>query len=118
MWPFKRKTTDDAPSFMFSQVDTTSRFGDNQHLSEDEWISTEPLNRGIADPESMGLPPLHASDDEVWRVASSLSEVRESVSIPDDGVYCPICHIATIGLTKLRQPCPKCERPLLKFGWD
>ena len=51
-------------------------------------------------------------------VASKLSQVRESIPIPNDGVYCPICHIANIELAKLRTPCPKCGRALLKFGWD
>ena len=51
-------------------------------------------------------------------VASKLSQVRESIPIPNDGVYCPICHIANIELPKLRTPCPKYGRALLKFGWD
>ena len=67
----------------------------------------------------MGLPPVGASDDEVYRIAEQLSRIRESVPIPDDGVYCPICHIANVTLARLRAPCPKCERELLKApGWD
>ena len=65
----------------------------------------------------MGLPSVHASEEEVYEVASKLSLFRESIPIPNDGVYCPICHIANIDLAKLRTPCPKCGRALLKFGW-
>jgi hypothetical protein len=101
----------------FSQLDVTERFDDNRSLGPDEWISTTPLNSTIRNPESAGLPSLGADPEEVYRVASKLSALRESVSIPDDGVYCPICHIANVDLGKLRTPCPKCGRELLKFGW-
>ena len=66
----------------------------------------------------MGLPPVGACDDAVYRVAERLSRIRESVPIPNDGVYCPICHIANVTPARLRTPCPKCGRELLKFGWD
>jgi hypothetical protein len=66
----------------------------------------------------MGLPPPGADADEVYRVADRLSALRESVPIPNDGVYCPVCHIANGDLQRLRMPCPQCGRPLLKFGWD
>jgi hypothetical protein len=66
----------------------------------------------------MGLPPAGAGADEVYRVASKLSELRESIPIPNDGVYCPVCHIANVDLGRLRKPCRKCGRALLKFGWD
>jgi hypothetical protein len=56
--------------------------------------------------------------DEIYRVASRLSALRESIPIPNDGVYCPVCHIANIDLGRLRTPCPQCGRALLKFGWD
>ena len=102
----------------FSQVDTTEGFGDDQGLSPDDWITTTPLNSMINDPESMGLLPPGANENEVYRVASELSALRESIPIPNDGVYCPICHIANVDLGKLRTPCPKCGRELLKFGWD
>jgi hypothetical protein len=102
----------------FSQVDTTETFGDDQRLGPDEWVSTTPLNVSIKNPESMGLPPLGASTDEVYLVAAKLSKLRESIPIPNDGVYCPVCHIANVDLRKLRRPCPQCGRPLLKFGWD
>ena len=102
----------------FSQVDTTERFGDDQRLGPDDWIETTPLNSMTNDPESMGLPPLGANENEVYRVASELSALRESIPIPNDGVYCPICHIANVDLGKLRTLCPKCGRKLLRFGWD
>jgi hypothetical protein len=102
----------------FSQLDITESFDDDRHLGPDDWISTTPLNATIRDPESMGLPPAAADADELHLVASKLSEIRESIAIPNDGVYCPVCHIANTDLRKLRTPCPRCRRPLLKFGWD
>jgi hypothetical protein len=102
----------------FSQVDITDRFGDDQGLGPNDWIATTPLNATIRDPVSMGLPPVGATEDEVYRVADRLSALRESVPLPNDGVYCPVCHIANIDLGRLRTPCPQCGRPLLKFGWD
>lgn len=101
----------------FSQLDITEQFDDNQRLGVDEWIAITPLNATMKNPEARGLPPPDADPDEVYRVASKLSELRESIPIRDDGVYCPICHIANIDLGKLRTPCPTCGRELLKFGW-
>ncbi|WP_234083076.1 hypothetical protein [Azonexus sp. R2A61] len=123
MWPFKKKQTTQPEalppaSISYSQVDTTERFGDNLGLAQDEWIATIPLNEMTQDPESMGLPSVGASADEVFRVASRLSQLRESIPIPTDGVYCAVCHIANIDIGKLRSPCPQCGRELLKFGWD
>lgn len=102
----------------FSQLDITERFGDDQRLSPDEWIETTPLNASIPDPQGMGLPPPGATAEEVYRVADRLSTLRESIPDPNDGVYCPVCHIANVDLGRLRTPCPRCGRPLLKFGWD
>ena len=102
----------------FSQLDITERFDDNARLKPEEWISTVPLNTTTRDGQAMGLPSVDASEEDVYEVASKLSQLRESIPIPNDGVYCPICHIANIDLAKLRTPCPKCGRALLKFGWD
>lgn len=107
----------DPQSLSFSQLDITEQFDDNARLGVNDWISTTPLNTTIPTPENSGLPSPHASEDEVYQVAAQLSELRESLPIPDDGVYCPVCHIANVDLGKLRTPCPKCDRPLLKFGW-
>jgi hypothetical protein len=104
-------------TIQFSQLDMTERYDDNFRLGEDEWIVTTPMNSMIPNPESSGLPSPGADSEEVYRVASKLSELRESVPIPDDGVYCPICHIANPDLGRLRTPCPQCGRALLKFGW-
>jgi len=109
--------TMDPKAISFSQLDITERFDDNESLGADDWITTTPLNARIEDPESSGLPSTDADPEEVYRVASTLSDLRESVPIPNDGVYCPICHIANTDLGKLRTPCPKCGRGLLKFGW-
>ncbi len=122
MWPFKRKTKPDihklpAGPMSYSQLDITESFGDNERLKPDEWISTEPLNLTTPDGEAWGLPPVEASDEEVYAIASSMSQIRESIQIPNDGVYCPVCHIANTQVARLRMPCPKCGRPLLKFGW-
>lgn len=120
MWPFKKKPTRSlqAEQIMFSQLDITEQFGDDQRLSENEWIETVPLNLRMENPTSMGLPSAGADNDAVYRVADNFSVFRESISIANDGVYCPVCHIANVDLGKLRTPCPKCSRPLLKFGWD
>ena len=103
---------------MYSQVDITETFGDDRRLGQEDWIRTVPLNARTADLVSSGLPPVGADPDEIYRVASKLSELRESIPIPNDGVYCPVCHIANVNLNRLRMPCPKCGRSLLKFGWD
>ncbi|MFZ2655853.1 MAG: hypothetical protein WAX69_13060 [Victivallales bacterium] len=102
----------------YSQVDMTERFGDNLKLKSDEWIDTVPINKGISKPESMGLPPLNADQNQIYEIAAKLSRLREQIPIPNDSVYCPICHIANIDINKLHTPCPKCKRKLLKFGWD
>lgn len=123
MWPFSKRKRVEPESkpiseFCYSQLDITERFDDHLSLRPDEWIETIPLNVGSKDPTSMGLPPVGASDEETYRIASRLSAIRESIPIPSDGVYCPICHIASTDLGKLRKPCPRCGRGLLKFGWD
>lgn len=100
----------------YSQLDITERFGDNLRLKPEDWIQTIPLNK--SDPKGKGLPPVDARTDEVYKVAEKLSKFRETFSIPKDGVYCPVCHVANTQLAKLRTPCPKCGRPLLRFGWD
>lgn len=102
----------------FSQLDITASCDDDARLGPDDWLETEPLNQRISDPERMGLPAQNAAEHEVWALAEKLSTLRESMSLSGDGVYCPICHIAGKGLTRLRTPCPRCSRPLLQFGWD
>ncbi len=102
----------------YSQLDITEAFGDEVELGPDDWIPTTPLNISVQDPTAVGLPPVDSSADEVYDIASSLSEIRESASSQNDGVYCPVCHIANVELGKLRTPCPRCGRPLLEFGWD
>jgi hypothetical protein len=123
MWPFKKKNPKNTSigsnqPILFSQVDTTERFDDNVGLTSDDWIATIPLNTLIRDPELQGLPAVEADGDVVYQVATKLSRIRESIPIPNDGVYCPTCHIANVDIGKLGTPCPKCSKPLLKFGWD
>jgi hypothetical protein len=103
---------------MYSQLDITENFGDNFKLKPEEWINTTPINATLDNPESMGLPSKNANQNEIYEIAVRLSQLREQIYVPDDGVYCPICHIANIDINKLHTPCPKCTRQLLKFGWD
>ena len=98
---------------MYSQVDITESFADDLRLGPDDWIGTVPLN--ATTPESMGLPAASAGADEVYRVASGRSTLRESVPVPNDDVYCPVCHVANTDLGRPNTPCPRCGRPLLKF---
>ena len=123
MWPFKKKQKEHVQfvppqEISFSQADITERFGDHLTLGADDWIETTPLNATNPNPTAQGLPPVGASDEEVYRIADGMSRLRETIPIPNDGVYCPICHIANVTLARLRTPCPKCGRELLKFGWD
>ena len=119
-WPFKKKKKVeylDPNELNFSQVDITEAFDDHLTLSKEDWIDTVPLNSFTSGPPG-NLPRADASDDEVYRIASGLSQIRETFNLPDDGVYCPVCHIANVDISNLRSPCPKCNRPLLAFGWN
>ena len=91
MWPFTKKESGPSQGvpepILCSQVDITERFDDNLSLTPAEWIATIPLNSRTADPPSMGLPPRDASDEDVYRIASGLSELRESIPIPGER-YC------------------------------
>ncbi len=123
MWPFKKRTvatpkTAPAEETSYSQLDITESFDDNLGLTPGDWIPTVPLNKTTPNGQAMALPSAHASEEEVYEVASKLWQFRESIPIPNNDVYCPICHIVNVELAKLRTPCPKCGRALLKFGWD
>ena len=104
-----------AQKLRYSQVDITDGFDDDRRLGPDEWIATTPLN--AIDPGAAGLPQVGADADAVHGAAAELSALREAVALPGDGVYCPVCHLANVDLGRLRTPCPRCRRPLLKFGW-
>jgi len=108
-----------AEAIQYSQLDVTERFDDNERLGPNDWISTEPMNLKIPNPETAGLPSPTADPDVVYGIASKMSELREMypASVCADGVYCPVCHIANVDISKVRAPCPKCGRALLKFGW-
>ena len=106
--------------YKFSQLDVTEHFDDRDRLTVDDWIKTIPLISTL-DPiqgSKMGLVSPEAPDDEVYKRALNMSLARGKVGDPKDGVYCPISHMANIDLKKLGTPCPKCGRPLLRFGWD
>jgi hypothetical protein len=113
---FRRKKAEYlSPSELsFTQLDITERFDEHLNLTKEEWITTTPLNSFVTD--SPGLPLADASAGEIYAIAQRLSEIREQFQL-DDGVYCPICHIANVDNEKLRIPCPKCGRELLAFGW-
>lgn len=118
---FKRKKTTetiDPQKLSYSQLDITENFGDNLRLRPDEWIATFPIKTNNPNPESIGLPPIGADEDTVYAIGSKMSDLRGQITGLNDGVYCPICHIANIDIQKLRAPCPKCGRKLLQFGWD
>ena len=120
-WPFgKKKEVEhlDPSTLNFTQVDFTEYFDQNLSLSPEEWMPTMPMNKMVGHDNGGNLPAIDASDHEIYRIALSLSEIREQFQVPDDGVYCPICHIANIDISNLGKECPKCERPLLAFGWS
>ncbi len=102
----------------YAQLDITEEFGDNQGLSPEDWIQTVPLNITSLNPEASGLPSKDATDDKIHDIATTMSMARDNANSGGDGVYCPVCHIASVDFDKLHQPCPKCGRPLLRFGWD
>lgn len=119
-WPIKRKEKNelvDPSTLNFTQVDFTEYFDQNLSLSPEEWVPTVPMNKMLGHDNRGNLPTFDATDHEIYRIALSLSEIREQFQIPDDGVYCPICHIANTDISKLGKGCPECERPLLAFGW-
>ena len=118
---FKRKKpteTIDPHKLYYSQLDITEHFGDNLRLKPDEWIATTPIKSHNQNPESIGLPPVGADESTVYAIGSKMSALRGQIVGLNDGVYCPICHIANIDIQKLHTPCPKCSRKLLQFGWD
>jgi hypothetical protein len=123
--PQKKQPTSPPPvskltpeNIAFTQLDITEHFGDYERLGPDEWAATVPLNATTPFPESRGLPPLLADAQAIYLLARRLSRQRVALEDPSDGVYCPVCHIANTQLAKLHTPCPKCSRPLLRFGWD
>ena len=69
----------------YSQLDITESLGDNLRLTPEDWIATIPLNK--LTPDGRGLPPVDASDETVYEFALRLSQLRESIPIPNDGVY-------------------------------
>jgi hypothetical protein len=108
----------DPQKLSYTQLDITETFGDNLRLKPEEWVDTVPLNAKLPNPEAAGLPSVNSSPDIIHAVAEEMSKLREQFTQLNDGVYCPVCHIANIDLNKLHSPCPKCSRKLLKFGWD
>lgn len=108
----------DPAALNYTQVDSTEYFDQNLSLTPDEWVPTMPMNKMLGHDNNGNLPALDAGDHEIYRVALSLSEIRERFRVPDDGVYCPVCHIANVDITHLGKECPKCSRPLLAFGWS
>jgi len=50
-------------------LDITESFDPQPSLTPDEWISTFSLNKTTANGQAMGLPSVHASEEEVYEVA-------------------------------------------------
>lgn len=107
-------------NFKFSQLDIVEPAVDPESLSLEEWITTTPLTDLVdtTNPEDMGLAPANSTPDEAYAIASKISETRNLIQNPTDGVYCPICHKVNKDLSKLGLPCPTCNRNLLRFGWE
>lgn len=136
MWPFKQKTEDNKPqkpeqniemvdplSIKVSQLDMTEHEHAKAGLSADDWAPTIAINTQMTNPEQHGLPPENAGIEVIYATGLNLSALRQNMLLKtdlerDDGVYCPICHIASIDISKLGTPCPKCNRNLLQFGWE
>ena len=94
-WPFKKKKKVeylDPQKVNFTQVDITETFDDHLTLSHDDWIDTLPLNSFTSGPPG-NLPPSDASDDEVYRIASELSQIRETFDLPD--VACTVRSVTS-----------------------
>ena len=104
--------------FKYSQTDITPNGGENTTMGPDDWTPTVAINTQNPHPEAFGLPPKSAAPEKVYEIAAAMSASRGRLGVGGDGVYCPICHIASIDLKKLDAPCPKCGRKLLRFGWD
>jgi hypothetical protein len=118
MFNFFKKSIAQTSKIKFTQLDITENFGDNLRLKPDDWIETIPLSKDNPNPTQIGLPARDATDEEIYAIGKDMSSLREQIRRQDDGVYCPICHIANIQLNKIDSPCPKCNRLLLRFGWD
>ena len=125
MWPFKKKSAPvamvDLRELTFTQTDVTKSSGHDPSPGSNDWIETMPIN-AVVPKAPPGLPPLDATADQIYDIADRGSRLRESLRRSgrvsgDDGVYCPICHIANIQLNLLRTPCPRCGRELLLFDW-
>lgn len=120
MWPFKKKhkpLTIDPMQISYTQVDITERFDDRERAGGSNWIETTPLSNNNEGGTTSGLPSGDATDDKIYHIAQGMSAMRESFGGLDDGVYCPICHIANANYSQIGTPCPRCGRLLLAFGW-
>ena len=112
----------DPRDLSFLQTDVTKSSEDNRSPGPNDWIETTPINASVPEAQRpRGLPPLDATEDQIYQIADRGSRLRESLRRSDqlssDGVYCPICHIANTQLSLLRKPCPRCGRELLLFDW-
>jgi hypothetical protein len=116
------QTVVDLREVSFTQTDVTKSSVNSLSLGPSDWIETTPINASVPEKQRpRGLPPLDATEDQIYRIADCGSRLRESIRRSDqlsgDGVYCPICHMANTQLSLLRKPCPRCGRELLLFDW-
>jgi hypothetical protein len=107
----------DLSKVSFTQVDFTESFGDNLKLKPEDWITTIPINSNCPNTESMGLPPLDANSDQVYVIAEYLSLLRGQITGLNDGVYCPICHMANNEIKKLHEFISNCFEVEVKAGY-
>jgi len=102
----------------YGQLDVIEPERDVKMTSSD-WVQTVPIIVNDDYRETLGYAHKDDSPEEVYERAMMLSMVRnQHIKDDSDGVYCPLCHIANIELSKQGDPCPQCERPLLRFGWN
>ena len=119
LWPFKKKVETVYPSTLnFTQLDMTETCGPPQTAGPDDWVKTSPILASLKKEVVTNLPPLDSLSGVIYERAAELSSIREEFDDLGDGAYCPICHIANVDGDKVAQPCPKCSRPLLAFGWN
>jgi hypothetical protein len=116
------QTVLDPRELSFTQADVVKGSVDNLSLGPNNWIETTPINASVPEERRpRGLPPLDATDDQIYQIANAGSRLRESIRLSGqpsrDGVYCPICHVANTQVSLLRKPCPRCGRELLLFDW-
>lgn len=107
-----------------TQLDMPRDVTEQLRIQSEDWVPCVPIRGKNTAYIYDQLPTTDLTDEETYTLAKQLSDVwNERISKSDHplqkigGVYCPVCHIASIDLDKLGLPCPKCKRELLRFNW-